>query len=56
MWFHSLQPEVWPEVFTTGMPNAQGTPGFFWQLIDADVEYEGGDDLRVIIYFRRRPS
>jgi hypothetical protein len=49
-WLHNLH---LPEVLAR--PNEQGNPGPSWQLADADLEYEGGDDLRVIIHFRRTP-
>jgi hypothetical protein len=47
MTWHDLRPEVFAR------PDAQGIPGPLWQLIDAALDYEGGDDLRVVIQFRR---
>jgi hypothetical protein len=51
MTLHGLRPEVYAR------PNEQGIPGPLWELIYADLDYQGGDDLRVIIHFRKtRPS
>lgn len=43
--------DLHPDVFAT--PDAQGVPGPLWRLIYAALDYEGGDDLRVVIHFRR---
>ena len=40
-----------PNIFAR--PNAQGIPGPLWQLFNAAVEYQGGEDLRVLIHFKK---
>lgn len=46
--------DLHPDVFAR--PNEQGH-GPLWRLVYAALDYEGGDDLRVVIHFRRiRPT
>ena len=52
------QPQTWydrhPEVFAR--PDAQGNPepsAHIWRLFFASLDYDGGDDLRVVIHFRK---
>jgi hypothetical protein len=50
------QPPTWydrhPNVFAR--PDAQGIPApVTWRLIYASIDYEDGDDLRVVIHFRK---
>jgi hypothetical protein len=54
-WLHNLHlPEV---LASPGSPDEQGIPGRLWQLMDADLDYQGGEYLRVVILFRKiRPS
>jgi len=40
-----------PQVYA--MPNAQGIPTPIWQLSQTWIDYEGGDDLRLTILFKK---
>jgi hypothetical protein len=47
-WLQGLHPEVYAR------PDEQGIPrGPCWELFHAAVEYQGGDDLRVVIHFKK---
>lgn len=46
--------DLHPDIFAR--PNAQGIPGPLWQLFNAAVEYQGGEDLRVLIHFKKVQS
>ncbi len=44
-------PYLYPEVYAR--PGAQGIPGPLWELSNSTLDYEGGDDLCVVIYFKK---
>ncbi|KAF8499000.1 hypothetical protein F5888DRAFT_129356 [Russula emetica] len=43
--------DLHPEIFAR--PDAHGIPGPLWELSYASLDYQGGDDVRVVIHFRR---
>ena len=43
-----------PQVYAR--PNAQGIPSPTWQLSQSWIDYEGGEDLRLIILFKKIQS
>lgn len=46
---------LYPDLFAR--PDAQGIPGPLWEMNHVEVNHQGGDDLQVVIHFRKmRPS
>ncbi len=42
-----------PHLNPFAVPDAQGIPGPLWQMSRSDLHYEGGDDLCVVIHFKK---